>query len=63
VEVQSFANEALTIDKVVTQAVAEYSLNPANIETEIHKHLLPSLFKLSGTGSSSCPSSLKTCMF
>ncbi|MCW8825446.1 MAG: type I restriction endonuclease subunit R, partial [Gammaproteobacteria bacterium] len=43
-----FSNEALAIDKIVEQAVAEFSLNPANIETEIRKQLLPRLFKLTG---------------
>ncbi len=47
-EVQAFTNQALAIDEVVNQAVAEYSLNPANIETEIRKQLLPRLFKLTG---------------
>lgn len=36
------ANE---IDKVVLDAVSEFSINPQNIETEIRKRLLPSLFK------------------
>ncbi len=47
-EMQQFATEALAIDKIVTQAVAEYSLNPVNIEAEIRKQLLPQLFKLTG---------------
>ncbi|MFW2373791.1 MAG: type I restriction endonuclease subunit R, partial [Gammaproteobacteria bacterium] len=47
-EVQQFTDEALAIDSIVNQAVAEFSLNPANIETEIRKQLLPRLFKLTG---------------
>ena len=47
-DIQKFTNEALAIDEVVNQAVAEHSLNPANIETEIRKQLLPKLFKLTG---------------
>ena len=47
-ESQQFADEALAIDVIVNKAVAEYSLNPANIETEIRKQLLPRLFKLAG---------------
>ena len=45
---QEYINEALTIDDVVNQAVAEHSLNPADIEAEIRKQLLPELFKLTG---------------
>ncbi|MDT8385679.1 MAG: HsdR family type I site-specific deoxyribonuclease [Gammaproteobacteria bacterium] len=47
-EVAQLADEALAIDRIVTQAVAEYSLNPANIEAEIRQQLLPRLFKLTG---------------
>ncbi|VAX07875.1 Type I restriction-modification system, restriction subunit R [hydrothermal vent metagenome] len=47
-EIQQFTNEALAIDEVVNQAVAEHSLNLANIEAEIRKKLLPKLFKLTG---------------
>ncbi|MCK4704753.1 MAG: type I restriction endonuclease subunit R, partial [Gammaproteobacteria bacterium] len=47
-ELQKFTNEALAIDEIVMQAVAEHSLNPANIESEIRKQLLPKLFKLTG---------------
>jgi len=46
--IQEFIAEALAIDSIVTQAVEEYSLNPANIEAEIRKQLLPQLFKLTG---------------
>jgi len=47
-EAQEYINQALSIDNIVNQAVAEHSLNPANIETEIRKQLLPKLFKLTG---------------
>lgn len=47
-ELQQYTNEALAIDDIVNQAVAEFSLNPTNIETDIRKQLLPRLFKLSG---------------
>lgn len=47
-EIQEYINEALSIDNIVNQAVAEHSLNPANIEAEIRKQLLPELFKLTG---------------
>ncbi|GGE55859.1 type I restriction endonuclease subunit R [Actibacterium pelagium] len=43
-----FATEALEIDVIVRNAVAENSLNPQNIETEIRKALLPRLFGLIG---------------
>jgi len=36
------------IDSIVTNAVAEHSLNPQNIEAEIRKNLLPILFKTIG---------------
>jgi type I restriction enzyme R subunit len=45
---QEFADEALAIDRIVDQAVAEQSLNPQGIEAEIRKGLLPGLFKLAG---------------
>lgn len=48
VEFQRFVTEAMGIDEVVRNAVAENSLNPQNIETEIRKALLPRLFKLVG---------------
>lgn len=47
-ELAQFTDEALAIDQVVDEAVAAYSLSPANIEAEIRKHLLPRLFKLVG---------------
>ncbi|MBU2887704.1 HsdR family type I site-specific deoxyribonuclease [Gilvimarinus agarilyticus] len=40
--------EAFAIDKVVNRAVAENSLNPAGIEQEVRKNLLPRLFNLVG---------------
>lgn len=39
-----FEKLALTIDRVVTDAIAENSLNPHNIEAAIRKALLPLLF-------------------
>lgn len=47
-ELEQFTKEALVIDQVVDEAVAAYSLNPANIEAEIRKQLLPRLFKRVG---------------
>lgn len=35
---------AFDIDKIVEKAVAEYSINPQNIEAEIRKKLLPMMF-------------------
>ncbi len=40
--------EAKAIDKIVRNSVAENSLNPQNIETEIRKALLPRLYGLIG---------------
>ena len=40
--------EAFEIEKVVNRAVAENSLNPAGIEQDVRKNLLPSLFSLVG---------------
>jgi len=45
---QQYIDQALNIDRIVDKAVAEHSLNPQNIETEIRKKLLPALFKLIG---------------
>ena len=45
---QALADDALTIDRIVDQAVAEYSLNQQGLEAAIRKGLLPSLFKLAG---------------
>lgn len=42
--ISSFEDLALAIDKIVTDAIAENSLNPHNIETAIRKALLPRLF-------------------
>ncbi len=47
-ELKALTEEAITIDKVVDEAVATNSLNPANIEAEIRKQLLPRLFKRVG---------------
>jgi type I restriction enzyme R subunit len=42
---QNFIDLSIEIDDVVNRAVAEHSLNPQNIESEIQKTLLPRLFK------------------
>lgn len=42
-----FSDLALLIDELVMKAVAENSINPQNIETQIRKELLPKIF---GTG-------------
>ena len=47
-ENQSFVDEAFAIEETVRSAVAEYSLNPQNIEAEIRKNLLPRLYKRIG---------------
>lgn len=47
-EIDALADEALNIDRIVDQAVAEHSLNPQTIEAEIRKGLLPVLFKQVG---------------
>ncbi|MBU2977426.1 HsdR family type I site-specific deoxyribonuclease [Alteromonas sp. C1M14] len=39
---------AVEIDQVVTAAVAEYSINPQEIENQIRRQLLPILFKVVG---------------
>ena len=39
---------ALRIDEVVTAAVAEYSINPQEIENQIRRQLIPLLFKAIG---------------
>ncbi|MFT2096930.1 type I restriction endonuclease subunit R [Marinomonas sp. 2405UD66-6] len=39
---------ALLIDQVVTESVAEYSINPSEIENQITRKLLPVLFKRIG---------------
>jgi type I restriction enzyme R subunit len=44
----ALADQALTIDRIVDQALAEHSLNPQTIETQIRKELLPGLFKQVG---------------
>jgi type I restriction enzyme, R subunit len=45
---KDFVTISLKIDQIVTNAVAEHSLNPQNIETAIRKGLLPVLFKIFG---------------
>lgn len=47
-ELQSYVEQAFAIDEIVDKAVAENSVNPQNIESEIRKSLLPRLFKLIG---------------
>jgi type I restriction enzyme R subunit len=47
-DVDSFAAAALDIDGMVQTAVAENSLNPANVEAAIRKAVLPRLFALTG---------------
>ncbi|TDX22943.1 type I restriction enzyme R subunit [Modicisalibacter xianhensis] len=47
-EQQALADEALTIDEVVDQQVAENTLNPQGIESGISRALLPSLYKRFG---------------
>jgi type I restriction enzyme R subunit len=37
--------EAMHIDSVVNDAVAKHSINPANVEAEIRRELLPRYFK------------------
>jgi len=49
--ITQFITEARIIDDVVHKAVAEFSLNPLNIETEIRQKLLPELYKLVGMDS------------
>ncbi len=45
---QAFIDEAFAIDDTVKRAVAEYSVNPQDIEAEIRRTLLPRLFDLIG---------------
>lgn len=40
-----FAELGTEIDRIVTNAVAENSLNPQNIEASVRKNVLPLLFK------------------
>lgn len=47
-EAESFTSAAIDIDRMVQTAVAENSLNPANIEAGIRKAVLPRLFSLTG---------------
>lgn len=41
---------AMQIDEIVTAAVAEFSINPSEIENQIRRALLPILFKAVGMG-------------
>jgi type I restriction enzyme, R subunit len=45
---QAYIEEAFAIEKTVRKAVAEHSVNPQDIETEIRRSLLPRLFNLIG---------------
>jgi type I restriction enzyme R subunit len=45
---RALVDEALVIDRIVDQAVAEHSLNQQGLEAAIRKGLLPGLFKLAG---------------
>jgi len=45
---QDFIALAMEIDEVVNRAIAENSISPQNIESEIKKSLLPKLFKTLG---------------
>ena len=47
-DTDGLVKQAFAIDAAVTQAVAEQSLNPQNIETSIRKALLPGLFASMG---------------
>ncbi len=47
-EKQAYISHALMINKTVNKAIAEYSLNPKNLENEIRGKLLPSIFKQTG---------------
>jgi type I restriction enzyme R subunit len=45
---QAFVDESFAIENAVKKAVAEHSVNPQDIETEIRRALLPRLFNLIG---------------
>jgi type I restriction enzyme R subunit len=45
---QAFIDEAIVIDHTVKRAMAEHSVNPQDIESEIRRSLLPRLFDLIG---------------
>ena len=47
-DIKELTTEALFIEETVDQCVAEYSLNPQNIEAAIRNSLLPNLFKAHG---------------
>lgn len=43
-QLEKWVELAFTIDSIVLNAVAEFSINPVNIETEVRKQLLPLCF-------------------
>ena len=45
---RAYIDEAFAIERTVRKAVAEHSVNPQDIETEIRRALLPRLFNLIG---------------
>ena len=45
---QGYVDEALALDRIVRDAIAENSLNPQNIESAIRKGVLPRLFERMG---------------
>lgn len=45
---RAYIDEAFAIDSAVRKAIAEHSVNPQDIETEIRRALLPRLFDLIG---------------
>ena len=47
-EANEYAELSLVMDRMVLDAIAEYSLNPQNIEAAIRKNILPLLFKRFG---------------
>ncbi len=47
-ELALLVEEALAMDKIVDDAVAEHSLSPHSIEAAIRNGLLPRLYKLMG---------------
>lgn len=47
-EEKALITEAMEIDTIVRNSIAENSLNPKNIEAEIRKALLPRLYSLMG---------------
>lgn len=47
-EYKNIVEESIEIEKIVDNAVSEYSLNPQGIEKAINRELLPRLFKMFG---------------